>query len=114
MASNALLCPSSPLLSNRAGPTALRAVGPCSSVFFPAACIAGKPSRLPALRAQATGDNKDTAVDVHVNNQGNQQQGIAVERQPRRLAVDISPFGKGPLFLDSSHCRLTDTNCSLR
>lgn len=47
------------------------------------------------MRAQAAGgDNKDTAVDVNVSNQGNQQQGTAVERQPRRMALDISPFGK--------------------
>lgn len=44
------------------------------------------------MRAQAGGDNKDTSVDLQVMNQGNQ--GMAVERRPRRLAVDVSPFGK--------------------
>ncbi|KAJ0044342.1 hypothetical protein Pint_05078 [Pistacia integerrima] len=50
-----------------------------------------RPCRLPIVRAEAAGDGKDSAVDVHVN-QGNQGTS-SVERRPRRLAVDISPFG---------------------
>ncbi|CAL5344207.1 unnamed protein product [Camellia sinensis] len=86
MASTTLLaCPSSPLVLNKSWPS-IKPNGP-SSVFFP--------SRFSRVRAQATGDNKDTAIDVHFNNQTNQQ---AVERRPpRRLAVDISPFGVGYL-----------------
>lgn len=76
-----LACPSSPLVLNKSWPS-IKPNGP-SSVFFP--------SRFSRVRAQATGDNKDTAIDVHFNNQTNQQ---AVERRPqRRLAVDNSPFG---------------------
>lgn len=82
MASTTLLaCPSSPLVLNKSWPS-IKPNGP-SSVFLP--------SRFSRVRAQATGDNKDTAIDVHFNNQTNQQ---AVERRPpRRLAVDNSPFG---------------------
>ncbi|KAH7843801.1 hypothetical protein Vadar_020877 [Vaccinium darrowii] len=43
------------------------------------------------VRAREAGENKGTAVEVHVGSEGNQQQGRAVER--RRQAVDISPFG---------------------
>ncbi|KAL8551069.1 hypothetical protein ACS0TY_000231 [Phlomoides rotata] len=68
---------------------------PCS-VFLPsAACkLSTKPSSQ-ITRAQATGDNKDSAVDVqHVSGrQGGGNQSAAVERRPRRLAADISPFG---------------------
>lgn len=93
MASTALICPCLPFVSNKAGTIpSLRTVGPCSA-FFPSSSNVMKSNRLSAVRAQATGDNKDTAVDVHVSNQGSQQQGTAVERQPRRMAVDISPFG---------------------
>lgn len=64
-------------------------VGPCS-VFFQR-----KPSSS-LVKAQATGDNKDSAVDVqHVaSRQGGGKQSAAVERRPRRLAADISPFGE--------------------
>lgn len=69
-------------------------VGPCS-VFFPSACKAiGRavpPSRVSVVRAQAAGDNQDTSVDVH--HSSSNKQGTAVERRPRRLAMDISPFG---------------------
>ncbi|KAH6813583.1 heat shock protein 21 [Perilla frutescens var. frutescens] len=64
------------------------AVGPCS-VFFPSACkLRPRPSS--SVRAQATGDNKDAAINVHV---ASGDQGTAVERPPRRLAADVSPFG---------------------
>ncbi|CAI9767747.1 unnamed protein product [Fraxinus pennsylvanica] len=70
-------------------------VGPCS-VFLPSACKAiGRavpPSRVSVVRAQATGDNQDTSVDVQRHSSSNKQ-GTAVERRPRRLAMDISPFG---------------------
>ncbi|XP_057489052.1 small heat shock protein, chloroplastic [Actinidia eriantha] len=91
MAATTLACSSSPRVSNRAGPSSCRAVGPCS-VFFPSATNFGRPSRLAAVRAQTTGDNKDTAVDVHISNDP-RNQGKAVEQRPRRLAVDISPLG---------------------
>ncbi|GFY84028.1 heat shock protein 21 [Actinidia rufa] len=85
MAATTLTCSSSPRVSNRAGPSSCRAVGPCS-VFFPSATNFGRPSRLAAVRAQATGDNKDTAVDVHISNDP-RNQGKGVEQRPRRLAV---------------------------
>ncbi|PON81195.1 Small heat shock protein HSP [Trema orientale] len=61
-----------------------------------ASCLAtfpSRPFRLPAVRAQAGGDGKDTAVDVHVNQGTNQASNKAVEKRPSRLAVDVSPFG---------------------
>ncbi|XP_021290181.1 small heat shock protein, chloroplastic [Herrania umbratica] len=78
---------SSPLVSNRAKPCSPEAKIP-RSVSFPsrnASC-----SRLSVVRAEAAGDNKDTSVDVHVNKNN---QGRAVEKRPKRLAVDVSPFG---------------------
>ncbi|KAF0913357.1 hypothetical protein E2562_022159 [Oryza meyeriana var. granulata] len=44
-----------------------------------------------ASAAQESRDN--TAVDVHVNQDGRSQQENAVQRRPRRSAFDISPFG---------------------
>ena len=80
---------SSPLVSNRANlPCSTKAVIPFS-VSLPSKKSCS--SRLSVLRAQAAGDNKDTAVDVHVNKDN---QGTAVDKRPKRLAVDISPFGK--------------------
>lgn len=68
-----------------------RGIAPCFATF------PSRPSRLPAVRAQAGGDAKDTAVDVHVNqgttNQASQNNN-AVETRPRRLALDVSPFGE--------------------
>ncbi|KAI3471258.1 hypothetical protein Pfo_027921 [Paulownia fortunei] len=92
MAANTLLC--SPFaLNNVAGTTTKSRVGPCS-VFFPdVSYVRRTPSTL--VRAQASGESKDTLVDVqHASSgQGGGNQGVAVHRRPRRLAVDISPFG---------------------
>lgn len=70
---------------------------PCS-VFFPSM---RRPAATRLLLAQATGDNKDTLVEVHHSSgQGGNNQSTAVERRrPTRMALDISPFGK-------SHCSL--------
>ncbi|EOY23687.1 hypothetical protein QUC31_008373 [Theobroma cacao] len=78
---------SSPLVSNRAKPCSTKAIIP-RSVSFPS----GNSScgRLSVVRAQAAGDNKDTSVDVHVDKNN---QGRAVEKRPKRSAVDVSPFG---------------------
>ncbi|KAJ4950895.1 hypothetical protein NE237_027727 [Protea cynaroides] len=62
-------------------------VTPCSA-FFPSS--SGKTSRVSLVRAQATGENQESAVEVH---QGDQKKGTAVERRPRRAATAISPFG---------------------
>ncbi|KAI3457943.1 hypothetical protein Pfo_014606 [Paulownia fortunei] len=88
MAAKTLAC--TPLASNNVVGTTNRAsVGPCS-VFFPSACnLRRRPSSL--VRAQATGENKDSAVDVH--HVSGRNQGSAVERRSRRLAADASPFG---------------------
>ncbi|XWS50272.1 hypothetical protein CRYUN_Cryun12cG0074000 [Craigia yunnanensis] len=79
---------SSPLVSNRANlPCSTKALMPLS-VSLPSknsSC-----SRLSVVRVQAAGENKDTSVDVYVNKDN---QGTAVEKRPKRLAVDISPFG---------------------
>ncbi|XP_047968447.1 small heat shock protein, chloroplastic [Salvia hispanica] len=76
----------SPLSSNAVvSPTNRASIAP-SSAFFPRA----RPS--PSARAQAAGENKDSAVDVHVG-QGGGDQRTAVERRPRPLSADISPFG---------------------
>ncbi|XP_059625433.1 small heat shock protein, chloroplastic-like [Cornus florida] len=92
MASKTLACTSSPLLFNKkTSSNSIEGVGPCS-VFFPSACNVRRPSKLSVVRAQATGDNKDTsAVDVPVK-QGSHQ-GTDVERRLPRLAADGSPFG---------------------
>ncbi|XVF10166.1 hypothetical protein REPUB_Repub07fG0159300 [Reevesia pubescens] len=82
---------SSPLVSNKANlPCSTKAIIPFSVSFpFKNSCS----SRLSLVRAQtAGGDNNDTSVDVHVN-KDNQGQGTAVEKRPKRLAVNISPFG---------------------
>ncbi|WMV20815.1 hypothetical protein MTR67_014200 [Solanum verrucosum] len=83
---------SSPLASNvSVGGTSRinkNVAAPCS-VFIPS-------MRRPMTRlvAQATGDNKDTSVDVHHSSaQGGNNQGTAVERRPTRMAFDVSPFG---------------------
>ncbi|KAJ1382017.1 HSP20-like chaperone [Sesbania bispinosa] len=86
MAQALWLSTTSPLLSQKAGysvKTQSNAIAPFKASF---------PSRrqLPRVRAQATGDNKDNSVEVHVNKG---DQGTAVERKPRRVAMDISPFG---------------------
>lgn len=48
----------------------------------------------PLAMASAAQENRDnTAVDVHVSQNGGNQQGNAVQRRPRRAAFDISPFG---------------------
>ncbi|EOY23686.1 Small heat shock protein isoform 1 [Theobroma cacao] len=83
---------SSPLVSNRAKPCSTKAIIP-RSVSFPS----GNSScgRLSVVRAQAAGDNKDTSVDVHVDKNN---QGRAVEKRPKRSAVDVSPFGNSKLM----------------
>lgn len=50
------------------------------------------PPRVGIVRAQA-GDNKDTSVDVHVNKDKGNNQGTNLETRPRRMAIDVSPFG---------------------
>lgn len=52
--------------------------------------------RVGMLRAQASDENKDTSVDVHVN-----QGGTSVEKRPRRMAMDVSPFGMSVSLLSS-------------
>ncbi|XP_011043706.1 PREDICTED: small heat shock protein, chloroplastic [Populus euphratica] len=95
MASSTLSWSSAPLLSSKGEVVPSTKPTPCS-VSFPSRGGFGKsiskPSRLALVRAEAAGDQKDTSVAVHVNQQGNNQ-GAAVERRPRKLAVDVSPFG---------------------
>lgn len=99
MAAKILTCSASPLVSKEGRLLPSRIYAP-SSVFFPTACNVKRPyrypSRLSAVKAQTTqtsgGDGKATSLDVQVN-QGNQNRGSAVERRPRRLALDVSPFG---------------------
>ncbi|CAN4085635.1 unnamed protein product [Withania somnifera] len=69
-----------------------KVAAPCF-VSFPSASNMRKPAS--RLLAQATGENKDTAVDVHhvSSGQGGNNQGTVVERRPRRMALDVSPFG---------------------
>lgn len=59
MASKTLAIRCSPLMSNRAGPSA-KAVGP-NSVSFTYGCNPRRAVRLPVVRAQVTGDGKDVA-----------------------------------------------------
>ncbi|KAJ8554242.1 hypothetical protein K7X08_024920 [Anisodus acutangulus] len=94
-----ILATTSPLVSsngavNATSRTNYRVTAPFS-VFFPSTCNVRRPAS--RLVAQATGDNKDTSVDVHVSSSqgGNKSnsQGTAVERRPRRMALDVSPLG---------------------
>ncbi|KAK3232352.1 hypothetical protein Dsin_004233 [Dipteronia sinensis] len=100
MASSSTLSAASPLLSNKVrwgtNNNKLLVAPPCT-VGFPEK----KGRRMPVLRAQAAaGDqhNKDgssTDVDLH-GNQGNQSGSgtTSVEKtRPRRLNVNVSPFG---------------------
>lgn len=86
MASALALSSSSPFLSNKAFSSAKANVIAPPSASFPS-----RRHGLPAVRAQAGGDGN---VDVAVNQGSNQ--GTQVEKRPsaRRLAVDVSPFGK--------------------
>ncbi|XP_054799934.1 small heat shock protein, chloroplastic-like [Prosopis cineraria] len=78
----------SPLVSHRAGPSFIKPL----LANFPS--TAKKPlPRLGTVRVQASHDNKDTSVDVHFNKDNQGQQQTSVERRPRRMAMDISPFG---------------------
>ncbi|KAL5538803.1 hypothetical protein UlMin_043303 [Ulmus minor] len=90
MATTLSLTTCSPLLLNKAS-LSNKVNGnfaPCSATFPP------RPRRLPAVRAQAAGgDGQDSSVDVHHVNQGSANQGAAVERRPRRLDMNVSPFG---------------------
>ena len=85
------LSTSSLLLSPKTG----YSVKPKNNVVTP--CMACFPSRkelprIQRMRVQASGDNKDHSVEVQHVNKGDQT--TAVERKPRRTALDISPFGK--------------------
>ncbi|KAG6414841.1 hypothetical protein SASPL_122215 [Salvia splendens] len=83
-------------------PTNRASIAP-SSAFFPRA----RPS--PSIRAQAAGENKDSAVDVHVSSgQGGGDQRTAVERRPRPLSADISPFERRRC----GECWTRRTSCS--
>lgn len=86
------LSTSSPLLSQKTGYSVLpqkNAIAPCM-VSFPRM---KEVARVGRVRAQASGDNKDNSVEVQHVNKGDQHQGTAVEKKPRRTALDISPFG---------------------
>ncbi|XP_043706296.1 small heat shock protein, chloroplastic [Telopea speciosissima] len=67
---------------------------PCSA-FFPSSSlktkrVSGIPSRLSFVRAETTGENKDSSVNVK---NVDQKKETAVERRPRRATMAISPFG---------------------
>ncbi|XP_027339137.1 small heat shock protein, chloroplastic [Abrus precatorius] len=84
------LSTSSPLLSPKTGYSVKpqnNVVAPCIASF---SCRKQLP-RVARVRAQASGDNKDNSLEVQHVNKG--EQGTAVERKPRRFAMDISPFG---------------------
>uniref|UniRef100_A0A803L2C7 SHSP domain-containing protein n=1 Tax=Chenopodium quinoa TaxID=63459 RepID=A0A803L2C7_CHEQI len=96
MASKAITCSASspaPLVLSRTASGKLVGLGPCS-VAFPAPKKPSLGSRLVIKAQQASGEqNKEGShhVDVQVQNTNNKQSS-AVERRPRRLAVDMSPF----------------------
>lgn len=93
MACSSLTCSSaSPLASNvTVSRTNKKVASPCS-VFLPSM---RRPAASRPLVVQATGDHKDTSIDVHQSNsQGGNNQATAVERRrPARMALDVSPFG---------------------
>ncbi|PIN22921.1 Molecular chaperone (small heat-shock protein Hsp26/Hsp42) [Handroanthus impetiginosus] len=85
---------SAPLATHNVVGTKNRVPVAPTSVFFPSVCNVRRRAPSSLVRAQAGGENKDTAVDVHVSGgQAGGSQGSAVERRPRRLAMDVSPFG---------------------
>lgn len=99
MASKGMVCNAStaPLVSSRSF-SKLVGLRPCS-VAFPVPKKPSLGSRLVVKAQQAGGaENKEGGhqVDVQLqkSNNSNRNQSAAVERRPRRLAVDISPFGK--------------------
>ncbi|XP_028806721.1 small heat shock protein, chloroplastic [Neltuma alba] len=78
----------SPLVSHGAGPSATK---PCLANF---PMTTKKPlRRFGVVRAQASDENKDTSLDVHFNKDNRGQQQTSMERRPRRMAMDVSPFG---------------------
>ncbi|KAK5777862.1 small heat shock protein, chloroplastic-like [Gossypium arboreum] len=84
-------CSFSPLVLNKANlPCSTNAIKPFTVSFLSKnSCN----SRLSVVRAEATRDhNRDTSVDVHVS-KDNKGQERAVEKRPKRLAMDVSPFG---------------------
>ncbi|KAF8008366.1 hypothetical protein BT93_K2134 [Corymbia citriodora subsp. variegata] len=90
---SALASSPSPLVAGKApGSARAAATAPCSVAFLPRTrrSGSGRPARLSVVRAKE-GDKKDSAVDVHVS-KSDQGQGTSVERRPRRLAMDVSPF----------------------
>ncbi|KAG9142368.1 hypothetical protein Leryth_016847 [Lithospermum erythrorhizon] len=98
MACKLISCSSPMVVSNFAAGSSKKADSP-TSVFFPSTNTESRkrqPGRLFVVKAQ---DNKDTSVDVHVSSSpgksnNNNNQGTSVERsRPRKLAVDVSPFG---------------------
>ncbi|PKI76424.1 small heat shock protein, chloroplastic [Punica granatum] len=67
-----------------------------SSTATPPSFVSLPSRRFCSVRAEAQGESsKDTSVDVHhVGKGGSSNQGMkSVERRPRRLGMDISPFG---------------------
>ncbi|KAL2502414.1 small heat shock protein [Forsythia ovata] len=94
MATKFLTCASSSLASNNV-------VRTNCSVFFPSACNVRRSS---SVRTQATGNDKDTMVDVHQVSSNNQR--AAVQSRPgvwlwtSLLSVSLSsPNGTMSLFL---------------
>ncbi|KAF2299494.1 hypothetical protein GH714_032241 [Hevea brasiliensis] len=90
MATSTLSWSAAPFVSKKPANISTKGMAPCSLSFQRRGSNMGRPARLCLVRAQA-GENKDTSVDVQVSNQGNQ--GLAVDKRPRTLAVDVSPFG---------------------
>ncbi|KAL9240575.1 hypothetical protein vseg_014777 [Gypsophila vaccaria] len=97
--SKALTCTTSPLVYSNKGvsPISSSRTGPCT-VWFSGYPTKKHFTRLGLVRAQQqTGGESSHHVDVQVQKSGlsgqNQGAAQAIERRPRRSALDISPFG---------------------
>lgn len=94
MATATCLSSSSSLLLNKVWPSnkAITSVTlpPCSATF------PSRSPRLPVVRAKAAQEDshKDSSVDMHVGQQGNQGTSAVQKRPSGQLAADFSPFGK--------------------
>lgn len=99
MASKVLTCSNSPFVVTSKGCSNKLSggLGPCSVVFpvLKQPCLRSRMRMVVnAQQGNTGGENQEGSnnVDVHVQ-MSNNQQSNAVNRRPRRLALDISPFG---------------------
>ncbi|KAL8166409.1 hypothetical protein V2J09_007908 [Rumex salicifolius] len=83
-------CSVLPFSSAKSGTSSSRLLSPpCSVVYRPARSV----PRLSLLRAQQGSGGDDTSVPVTTTNHQRNGGGTALDRRPRMLGLDVSPFG---------------------